>query len=128
VPDVRNDIGPVYLRRLPATGLQYWIERIIHKLNRWVNVPITGHEWCFQSRLPLVHSEKGRLVSKNKPVDFCRGPAEMVNAINEHRNCRLSEKFGLHIVEIVEALQHPERFRGARKLTSTFPPIQPLNF
>jgi len=32
----------------------------------------------------------------------------------------------LHIVELLESIQYPERFGGRRKLTSTFDPIQPL--
>jgi hypothetical protein len=35
-------------------------------------------------------------------------------------------ELGVHIVELIEALQFPERFGGNRYLTSSFDPIQLL--
>jgi len=61
-----------------------------------------------------------------KPVDFCRGPAEMVRAILENRPARISAELGLHITELIEVLQYPERFGGRKKISSVFPPIDPL--
>jgi hypothetical protein len=57
-----------------------------------------------------------------------RGPAEMAEAIIEARACRLSAQFATHIVEIIEVLQHPERFGLRKTMTTTFDPIQPLSW
>ena len=59
-------------------------------------------------------------------MDFCRGPAEMVDAIRNKRPCRLSPELGWHITELIERLQYPERFGSRRELVSSFDPIQPL--
>jgi hypothetical protein len=59
-------------------------------------------------------------------VDFCRGPAELADAIEEKRPCRLSAQLGWHVTELIERLQYPERFDLRQNLTSTFEPIEPL--
>ena len=59
-------------------------------------------------------------------MDFCRGPAEMADAIRNKRPCRLSPELGWHITELIERLQFPEKFDGRREIVSTFDPIQPL--
>jgi hypothetical protein len=59
-------------------------------------------------------------------VDFLRGPAEMAEAIRENRPCRLSPELGLHMTELIETLQYPERFESPRTISSRFDPIQPL--
>ncbi len=123
VPDVRNDAGPLFVRFPAALCFR---ERFIKKLNRLMSLPVSGEEWVFQTRLPLVRRPTGRFVSQSKPVDFCRGAAEMANAIRDQRPCRLSAEFACHIVEITEALQYPERFGGTRQIQSTFPPIAPV--
>jgi hypothetical protein len=74
----------------------------------------------------LAGNSLGRFVSESKPVDFCRGPAELADAIQEKRPCRLSAQLGWHITELVESLQYPERFGYRRELTSSFDPIEPL--
>lgn len=122
VADVRQDAGPVFLRRPQVPG---FLERCIKRLKRTLPLPVSGEEWIFQSKLPPVRRPRGRFVSEGKPVDFCRGPAELASAIREQRPCRLSSKFAWHITEIVEALQHPGN-SGPRRINSTFPPIEPL--
>jgi hypothetical protein len=52
----------------------------------------------------------------------------MADAIAEQRPCRLSAQLGAHIVEIIEALQYPERFGGRKEMTTTFSPIQPMTW
>ena len=66
------------------------------------------------------------MAGPNKPVDLNRGPAELAEAVRQGRSCRLSGDLALHIVEIIEVLQYPERFGGKRKIKSTFDPIEPL--
>lgn len=128
---VRDDAGAVYLREIPARG---WPARIEHRLNplrTWLEkrlpiVPWSGNEWLMRKKLPFARKPSPIRVSAGKPVDFCRGPSELAAAIREKRACRLSAQLGLHLVELIEALQYPERFGNVRKIESTFPAIEPL--
>jgi hypothetical protein len=49
----------------------------------------------------------------------------MLDCIRAGRPHRLSAELGLHIVEIIEALQYPERFNHHRVIESSFPPMAP---
>jgi|SRR5215813_3188607 len=126
VPDVRNDVCPVYVRWIPPRGLQGGIERRANRLRRLLRLPGSEIDWHFWDKYPFVSEPRRRLVGEDKPVDFCRGPAELVDAIQEKRPCRLSAQLGRHITELIESLQYPERFGFRRKLSSRFDPIQPL--
>jgi predicted dehydrogenase len=126
VPDLRNDVGPAYFQPVPLSGR---MGGIVSRLNRWTKSFSTYcgmGEWRYRKRLPLVCQPRGKFVSDVKPVDFCRGPAELAAAVRESRPCRLSAELGIHIVELVETLQYPERFCARRQINSTFAPIQPL--
>jgi len=128
VGNVRNDAGPVIVRHTKLGRWQLAIANRMSWLNRWLEARISWPGWAamFQNRLPLVRKHSGAVVSSSKPVDFLRGPAEMSEAIREKRACRLSAEFGAHIVEIVEVLQHPERFGGRKQMTTTFAPMLPM--
>jgi predicted dehydrogenase len=126
VANVRDDVCSVYVRSIPASRLRGAIERRVNDLRAFVSIP--GHEkgWHVWTKYPIVRKRPARFVSADKPVDFCRGPAEMVDAIRQRRPCRLSPELGRHITELIERLQYPERFTNGPELTSTFDPIQPL--
>lgn len=127
VGNVRNDIGPVFHRRAHLTRLQSALTRRVPWLLRWLESRFSiSAAALFQRRLPPVGKVSEALVGPGKPVDFLRGPAEMAAALREKRACRLSADFGVHIVELVEALQHPERFGGSKNMTSVFVPIEVL--
>jgi predicted dehydrogenase len=126
IPDVRNDVCPVYLRRIPPDRWRGAIERRLNNWRRFLRLPGSEVDWHFWRRYPLVRKPVGRFVSRDKATDFCRGPAELADAIQEQRACRLSAQLGWHITELIESLQYPERFGFRRMLTSTFEPIQPL--
>ncbi len=130
-PHVRQDEGPVYLRYIPARGRIGSIERRLNAVRMWLEknlnwVPWSGHDWFLQRKIPHARKPLGVAGSAVKAADFLRGPSEMAEAIRQRRPCRLSADLALHIVEIIEALQYPERFSGTRKIESTFDPIQPL--
>jgi predicted dehydrogenase len=74
---------------------------------------------------PRVGPASEALVADDKPVDFLRGPAEMAAALAAGRTCRLSPELGVHIVDLTERLQHPERFSSST-VTTTCPRIEPL--
>lgn len=126
VLDVRNDLCPVYFQPTPARGIAAGVERRVNRFRRLLHWPRAEIAWHYRKKLTLAQRHRGRLVSDSKPVDFCRGPAELASAIRERRRCRLSAELGVHVVEIIEALQHPERHGGRRQLISLFPPICPL--
>jgi len=126
VPDVRNDVCPVYLRSMPAGRLRGAIERRTNRLRRLLKLPGSEIDWHFWDKYPFVRKPPRHLVSGGKLADFCRGPAELADAIKEKRPCRLSGQLAWHVTELIESLQYPERFGFRRKLTSGFDPIQPL--
>lgn len=129
--NVRNDASPVYFRRTPFVGRARAIEERVDDWRRSLEARLktimwSSREWRFQRKYPFARKPAGRVVSWGKPVDFCRGPAEMAEAIRERRPCRLSAELGLHITELIETLQFPESFGCRRKIESSFAPIQPL--
>jgi predicted dehydrogenase len=131
--NVRDDGAPVYVRLIPAPRLHAALERRLNPLRGWLqrlfrSVPWTGQDWAFQRRLPFAVPRSGAFVGPQKRVDFCLGLAELAEAIRHGRPCRLSAKLGLHIVELIEALQYPERFASRRVIESTFDPIEPLQW
>jgi predicted dehydrogenase len=126
VPDVRNDMCAVYVRRIPPSRVQSGIERRLNNWRRSLRLPGFEVEWHFWHRYPFARKPLRSFVSGGKPVDFCRGPAELADAIQQKRPCRLSARLGWHITELIESLQYPERFGFRRKLTSSFDPIKPL--
>ncbi len=126
VGNVRNDIGTVYHRSAQHSRVQLAISRRLPRFMRWLQSRFSvGERTLFQRKLAPVRNTTETLVGPSKPVDFLRGPAEMAAAIREKRPCRLSADLGVHIVELVEALQHPERF-GGKEMTTTFAPMSPL--
>jgi predicted dehydrogenase len=126
VPDVRDDAGPVYFESASAGRLSS-IERSLNKWTESFRAYWGIGEWHYRKRLALVGQARGKFVSDSKRVDFCRGPAELSAAIRENRPCRLSAELAIHVVEVVEALQYPQRFAGKRRITSKFAPIEPVN-
>ena len=75
---------------------------------------------------PPVRTAGALAAAPDKRVDFLRGPAEMADAITNGRPGRLSAEFGAHLVELVEALQYPERFSHRKVITTTFAPVAPM--
>jgi predicted dehydrogenase len=129
--DVRNDVAPVYIRRIPPSRLHAAIERRLNRFRFWLEsrvstVPWSGNDWHFRRKYPFARKPSVALGNRRRLVDFCRGPAEMVDAIRKRRPSRLSARLGLHITELIDTLQYPDRFGGKRNIQSTFDPIQPL--
>lgn len=131
--NVRDDASPVYFRRIPAVGWCAGFERRINSLRQWIKERIpfalsSENEWHVQIKLAFARTPPRIVVSKQKPIDFCRGPQEVVDAIREKRPCRLSSRLGAHIVELIDALQYPDRAGGRRQIESTFDSIEPLQW
>lgn len=105
--------SPVILRR-PGEGR---ITRVIER-----------HLGAFGRKLPMARPVpfKG---GRGKPtMDFMRGPAELAEAIAAGRPSRLDEDFAVHVTEVTEMLQHPERFDRPARVQSRFAPIEPMEW
>jgi hypothetical protein len=76
-------------------------------------------------RLPHAPYKKVRTKGAQS-MDFARGPAELAAAVREHRPCRLSPRFSLHVNEIALAI-HWAREQGATyRLRTSFDAIEPM--
>jgi predicted dehydrogenase len=124
VANVRNDVCPVYMRSIPTARWRAAVERRVNRLRQWF--PGWEAEWHIWRRCPMARKPPPHLLGGDKLVDFCRGPAELVDAIRNKRSCRLSPELGWHITELIERLQFPKKFDGRREIVSTFDPIEPL--
>jgi predicted dehydrogenase len=131
VQHLRQDDARVLMRQEPPSNRVRGLERRLNKGLQWLEhhapwIPWQWQEWKFKKVLPLVRTPSPLLPRGMKRVDFCRGPVELARAVRESRPCRLSAELGVHIVEILEALQSPTPGSPARTLHTTFPPITPL--
>ena len=59
-------------------------------------------------------------------MDFARGVADMVESIEQERDCRLSAKFCLHVNEVVLAIESPMNNGCPHKIHSRFEPMDPM--
>jgi predicted dehydrogenase len=126
VSNVRNDMAPVRIRAIPPRGWRARLERQVEKTRKTLKLSGGEQDWHVWSTYPMPGRLPGRFVSDEKPVDFCRGPAELADAILQKRPCRLSAELGVHLTELIERLQYPERSAGRCEMESTFDPIEPL--
>lgn len=58
-------------------------------------------------------------------MDFLRGVVELAEAIAEGRPCRLDAGLAVHITEVTEMLQYPERFERPGPVASSCARIEP---
>jgi hypothetical protein len=77
-------------------------------------------------RVKPVRLPKSILANGAKPVDFMLGPYEFAESLREKRPCRLSAELAVHITELLEAIQHPDRCMPFQRLRTEFKPIAPL--
>lgn len=76
---------------------------------------------------PLVRRQGEQYGYKGaQQMDFCRGVAEMADAIAERRPHRLSAHFSLHINEIVLAIHNAFETGTTHRLSTRFAPIAPM--
>ncbi len=80
------------------------------------------------SRVPHVRATPFRGGRGKPTMDFSRGIAELAAAIRENRRSRLDEDFAVHVTEVTEVLQYPERFARPHVVTSSFEPIAPMDW
>ena len=127
VTDIRNERSPVYVRTaIREQGLTAAIEYRITRFGRKLFSLRPEDEWCRWRRYPFSRRPSKLLLSLSKPVDFCRGPAELVAAIRDGRSCRLAAELGWHVTELIEALQYPSTSGASTPIHSWFSAIEPL--
>ncbi|MGE5469631.1 MAG: Gfo/Idh/MocA family protein [Bacteroidota bacterium] len=61
-------------------------------------------------------------------MDFAAGVAELAEAIQQERSCRLSSRFSLHVTEVSLALQGSGNAPGPYTTRSRFDAIQPMTW
>ncbi|MEB3161133.1 MAG: gfo/Idh/MocA family oxidoreductase, partial [Synechocystis sp.] len=62
----------------------------------------------------------------SQQMDFSRGIAELAEAIQDKRPCRLGSDYSLHVNEMVLAIQHALEDSQTYQMTTTFAPIEPM--
>ncbi len=128
---LRNDREPVYLRKYQLSRNESRIENRLNQVKdkfrrQLEHLPWPIHEVMLHERYPPARNTGMEAAGVGKPVDFMRGPMELVEAIREGRPHRLSAEFAVHIVELVQALQHPPASGAIQEMKSRFDPIPPL--
>jgi hypothetical protein len=129
--NVRDEASSVFIEGSGSKRLQRYLERHVNRCQRRIEsflhwTPWAGTEFRLKQKYPFARQPRFIGATEHKRVDFCRGPAEMSAAIRENRPCRLSAELGLHVTELVDALQYPDRFAGRRLIQSTFTAMEPL--
>ncbi|EIE51502.1 oxidoreductase domain protein [Citreicella sp. 357] len=59
-------------------------------------------------------------------MNFMLGPAEMLDALEHNRPCRLTDDFALHMTEVTLAIQNAGETSGARTMTTRCDPLDPM--
>lgn len=126
VTNVRDDAAPVFLRR-PGGSTFSRVTSRVRPLRKWLSerLPPATLELLESRKVPMLRPREGRVALAEKPVDFCRGIADLVDAVATGRAPRLSAGLAAHTLEIVERLQYPERFTDDR-LRSTCDAMAPM--
>ncbi|HEY0293255.1 MAG TPA: Gfo/Idh/MocA family oxidoreductase [Hansschlegelia sp.] len=109
------DFSSPVTRRGPSTS------RLARVLER--RLPALGGK-----RVPMARRSPYRPGRSGPTLDFMRGVAELADAIRTGRRCRLDEDFAVHVTEVTEMIQHPDRFGRPATVRSTFAPIEPMDW
>jgi predicted dehydrogenase len=113
IPELWDYASPVILHSLAQGRAARWLERCSLLPRR---------------RLPHVRPMPYRTGRGDPTMDFMRGVVELARAIESGGPCRLDEDFAVHVTEVTEILQHPDRFERPAKVQSTFAPIAPMEW
>ena len=111
---------------------------VIELNEAWNNATAVKYRRRFTLRRKLVTSPLPRTLRLPGPthpmkskrrkggMNFALGPVEMLEAITEHRPCRLSPELSLHINEVTLALQNAGETDGAVTMQTRFAPVEPM--
>ena len=108
VPDSWDYRSPVYVRR-------------------WVTIRRKTFLSPWRDKRSLAAAPHGTIRTKgSQSMDFCRGPAEVAQAIQAGRPSRLSASFALHVTELALAIHDAPRHGSSHLMTTTVEPIEPM--
>ncbi|MEQ1839218.1 MAG: Gfo/Idh/MocA family oxidoreductase [Verrucomicrobiales bacterium] len=78
--------------------------------------------------IPLLKPAPVKPEEMSNNIDFCRGIAELGEAISEKRPCRLSADFAVHIDELCQLITSSKTGSSTLKLTTTCEPMVPMDW
>ncbi|MEM1280598.1 MAG: Gfo/Idh/MocA family oxidoreductase, partial [Cyanobacteria bacterium P01_H01_bin.152] len=81
-----------------------------------------------KQKVPLVRKPPKFKTRGAQKMDFCRGVAEMADAITENRPSRMAADVSLHNNELAIAIQNALATGAPYQLTTTFEPLQPMTW
>jgi len=116
-------IGDEGVLRVPDT----WHYRSPVLLQRWVTIRRRTLLSPWARRISLEGRSNPRIPRRGpSQMDYLRGVEELAGAIREGRPSRLSERFCLHVNEVVLAIHHATEKGDSREIASRFDPIEPM--
>jgi predicted dehydrogenase len=114
VRNLRDDLGEVWHIPRDLRGSYARLRNVLEKTRYALGaiLPKELLEWLKydgRRRIPLIGKcDPVPGYPEHKRADFLRGPAELAASVREKRPCRLPAELGVHMVEIINALQFPE--------------------
>jgi predicted dehydrogenase len=110
-----GDEGVLYSPDVWEYGTRVYSRRYV-KIRRkmFLNPLRTRHRRIAEPGRPLLQDDRGR------------GVAELVSAIAEGRQSRLSPNFSLHVTELTLAIHNAGTNGGSYQMTTTFDPVEPM--
>ena len=110
IDDLWNDRSPVYVKRM------------LRVRRRTILTP-------WKRKRPLVGKANPQVRYRGaQQRDFCRGIAELAEAIQERRSPRLAARYCLHNTEVVLAIQGALETGSAYSVSSSFESIEPMPY
>ncbi|MEH3145234.1 MAG: Gfo/Idh/MocA family oxidoreductase [Methylobacterium frigidaeris] len=110
--EVWDFAAPVRLRRRAGSRLARWSERRLGYAPRTRLRPVRASHNGWRRRYP--------------DMDWLCGVRDMAEALREGRRPRLDDDFAVHITEVTELLQHPERRPRPSAVESSFAAPTPM--
>ncbi|MGD9841880.1 MAG: Gfo/Idh/MocA family protein [Steroidobacteraceae bacterium] len=96
------------------------IRRMINIRRRMILSPIA-------KKYPLVKTQRTQKLRRGaNPMEFCRGPSELIAAVTERRESHMPMDYCLHNNEIVLAIQNALENGSTYHMTTTFNTIVPM--
>jgi len=130
VQDIRDDNSAVFYRKDENTLLSS-AEYRLRNLSRLFQKILFFFPFDLVFRLKLYKRailKKSKIISnRNKPVDFCRGISAMISSIESQSKPILDSDLGIHVCEIIEKLQYPNKINGVVELDSSFQKLNSLD-
>ncbi|MBB4198686.1 hypothetical protein CCR94_06805 [Rhodoblastus sphagnicola] len=106
---------PVKWRGVSQNRLARFLERRVQGIGSGKTVPMV--------RQPAMRPGRGE-----PTMDFARGIVELARAARDNRPSRLDGDFAVHIAEVTEMLQHPDRYERPGLVQSSFAPLAPMDW